>query len=528
MTNTQLTLFDLPTSPEAFSVLLPPSELNQIDFSALEYSTARRAVVEYIKTYFSDDFNDFMSNNGIIMLVELLSYLTAVLSMRGDILANEAFLPTAKTEAAVVNHLSLIGQKVKRATPAVADIECSVSAGVASDIHVPAGLSFSFTGESGDAVKYEMYRSPTDLTGDIVIPAGKRGVIAYGVEGSTQSSSATSTSAGQIISINTTSPILDDPITVEVVLGSTTYTWNRVDAIDAASAADRVYEARLYDKRADFVFGDNVNGMTPPTGATINITYRTGGGVRGRAGTGVINGSRLIAPNPPYSSPVIVSFTNIGPSSGGTDKESLDDAKKRAPLAFATHDSITTPLDYATTVASFSHPVFGSVAKSVATVRTSKNANLVELYILANGIDGPTTASEGLKRGVASYVSNLNVMTDSVSVLDAVLKPVDLDITIAMSRSADASVVKVKVDNAISNFFDIRNWDLGEAFYVSQLYDAINKVDGVKYIDIFKPTDNILATGTIATGSEESDGVGINELVVLGQNTVRYYYESAK
>ena len=67
------TFFNLPTDPDEFSVLLPPSALRKIDFSALEFATARRALVEYIKTYFPDDFNDFVSNNGVIMLLELLS-----------------------------------------------------------------------------------------------------------------------------------------------------------------------------------------------------------------------------------------------------------------------------------------------------------------------------------------------------------------------------------------------------------------------------------------------------------------------
>jgi uncharacterized phage protein gp47/JayE len=527
---TEPSYFDLPTDPDQFSVLLPPSELRKIDFSALEFATARRALVEYIKTYFPDDFNDFVSNNGVMMLVELTAYVTAVLSLRSDMLTNEAFLPTATTEDAVINHLALIGQKMRMATPAVVDIECSVPSPVSSDIHIESGQRFAVAGEDGNNIIYEMYRSPSDFISDIVIPSGKRGVIAYGVEGRTDSTTAISTGdANQSIVINTSTTIIGQPTQVLVTNGDISEEWNRVDYLEKSESNDQVYEVRFFDRRIEFVFGDNKTGKIPLSGSTITCTYRLGGGSRGRIGAGVINEQRSFVPNYPYVAPVIVSFRNVTPSSGGVDKESLIDAKKRAPRDAATHNAIVTSDDYAQLVGSYSHPVFGSIAKAVATVRTGLNANLVELYVLADGADGPVGANEGLKRAVASYVDELNVLTDSVSVLDASLRPVDVEATIVVNRSSDASVIKGKVEQAITDFFNITNWDLGEALYVSDLYDILVGIDGVKYVDIFKPADNILATGVTDTdGDSSEDGININELISLGNKEIKYYYEAVR
>lgn len=523
---TEPTLFQLPVDPEQFSVLLPPSDLRKIDFSALEFATARRALVEYIKTYFPNDFNDFVSNNGVMMLVELLSYILGVLSLRSDMLANESFLPTANSNDAVVNHLALIGQKINRATPAVVDIECSVSSPVGSDIHIPSGQQFSVPGEDGSSITYELFRSANDLVSDIVIPSSKRGVIGYGVEGRTDTTSINSDgTANQIITINTNDDVIEQPIKVQVVNGTITDDWHQIDNIAQATANDKAFEVRLFDKKVEFVFGDNTTGQIPMAGAVVKMTYRMGGGSRGRIGTGVINDQISFTPNYPFTASVSVSFRNITPSSGGVDKESIDDAKKRGPRDFATHDSIVTDADYAQAVGSFNHPVFGSVAKAVATVRTSLNANLVELYILAEGPSGPVAASEGLKRAVTSYVDELNVLTDSVSVLDAKILPVDVEATIVVSRSADASVVKTQVETAITNFFDIKNWDLGEPMYVSNLYNILNTIDGVKYVDIFKPSDNILATGKV---NSSEPGVDINALITLGNREIKYYYETIR
>ena len=100
------TLFDLPNTPDEFGVVLPPARLRRLDFSGLDYTTARRAIIEYIRTYFPDDFNDFVASNGIMMISEIIAANVGKLSLRQDILANEATLPTAQTEEAVVNHLA--------------------------------------------------------------------------------------------------------------------------------------------------------------------------------------------------------------------------------------------------------------------------------------------------------------------------------------------------------------------------------------------------------------------------------------
>lgn len=518
------TLFDIPNSSEQFSILLPPSELRKIDFSALEFTTARKAVIEYIKTYFPDDFNDFSANNGIMMLVELLSYLTAVLSMRGDMLANEAFLPTAISEDAVINHLALIGQRIKRATPATTDIECSVSNPVSADVNISPGRVFTIQGENGP-IYYEIFKSPNDLISNIVIPSGKRSVIAYAVEGKTESVSIDSDgSSNQSIIVNSTVNIIDNPISINISLNNITETWNRVDIIESAGPNDKVYEVKFFEDRAEFVFGNNINGAVPESGSIINIKYRVGGGLSGRIGAGVIDETRPITPDFPYTSSVNVRFRNIVPSVGGMNRETLEQAKRRGPKNFAVHDSIVTGDDYATIAETFTHPVFGSITKAIASIRTGYNANIVDLYVLSDGADGPAVASAGLKRVFKEYINERNIITDTVNILDASIKTVDIKITVVMNKNADASIIRDKVNSLIDDFFNIRNWDLGQPLYISQINKLLTAVDGIKYIDIFNPVDNILPTNTIDSGND--NGIDINQLITLGSREASFYYES--
>lgn len=520
------TLFDLPNAPEEFGVILPASNLRRLDFSGLDYDTSRRAIIEYIRTYFPDDFNDFVASNGIMMLIEILSSTTAKLSLRNDILAGEGFLPTAKTETAIVNHLALINQRIQRQIPAIVDVECTVDRPLFSDVEIAAGTKFAISGPDNQQVFYEIYRAPNDWTGNIVIPANKRGIIAWGVEGQF-AAPVVETSAGgpgqeyEIID----NLILEEPLFVNVTLGDTTEEWQVItEPIERYGPTDKVVEVTFFGSRAVFTFGDDLTGKAPTAGSEIEFSYRVGGGKRGRIGIGQIDTTRQIAPNPPANATTSVNFRNITPSSGGTDRESLDQAKKRAPRDFALQRNIVTANDYAQAASSFSHPAFGSISKAVATIRTGLNANRVEIYALAVGPDdSPVKPNAGLKAGLVTYFSDINVLTDHVVVLDGAIKPVDIDMNVIIDRNADASIVKERVESTISAFFDIAKWDMGEAFYISNFIEVVEAIDGVKYVDLFEPTNNILPTGELA--DSELGGIGLNEVIVEGERKTGYWYD---
>lgn len=527
MPETQLTLFDLPNSPDEIGVLLPPPELRRIDFSALDFQTSRRVIIEYIRTYFPLLFNDFVASNGIVMMSEVIAAESAKLSLRGDILANESFLPTAQSEPAVSGHLELIGQKIRAQTPASVDIACTIDNQVSTDIVILPGLTFQV--RTDDTVFYELYKAPGDFTSEIRIPAGKRGIIAFGLEGRFASTvTVISTGGNNQEVIITDNNILEAPVFVSVLTGDDTTEWAVVsDPLERYGPNDRVVEVFFLETELRLKFGDNVNGAAPLAGQSISVRYRAGGGLRGRIGTGQIDEQRSVNPLPPVSALVPVRFTNPTPSVGGTDRETLEEAKKRAPREFSVHQNIVTEEDYAIIAQSFAHPVFGAVSKALATIRTGLNANLVEIYVLASGPNGQlVTPNAGLKRGLSTYFDQFNVLTDHVEILDGAILAVDVEMTIVVSKNGDASVVKSKAQAAIVTFFDASNWEMGESLYVSNLIEVIEAIDGVLHVDLFKPLNNILPTGQLVSGTD--DGIGLNEVIVAGNLDIKIYYEKGR
>jgi predicted phage baseplate assembly protein len=265
-------------------------------------------------------------------------------------------------------------------------------------------------------------------------------------------------------------------------------------------------------------FGDNITGIAPTSGQVIQVTYRSGGGSAGRIATGQIDLSVQVTPQPPANAPAQVRLRNTGSSSGGADAETIAQAKLRAPAQYAMRTGIVTAADYANAAANFNHPVYGSVAKAIAAVHTGLNANQISIYALALGSDGrPTAPSAGLKAGLKTYYDQLNVLTDSVVIEDGLIYQVNLQMAVVISRTVDANLVKAGVEAVVENFFDVSNWSMGQPLYTSNLIEVVQEVDGVQYVNLVAPSQNILAG--------VSNGVAFNQLIVLGQSQIQYFYE---
>lgn len=515
--------FDLPSAPEEFGVVLTPPELRRINYTALEWHPLVRAFVEYIKTYFPNEFNNFVTHTGVMMMAELLAYGSSNAALHADMNANEAFISTARSRDSVAQHLALVNRKLKKQTPAVVDVSVLLRNPTQRTISIQPGEIFSVTGPDGKPVFYEIYRTPGDFTSTIDIPPGKSGVIAHGIEGKFEEplTAVSDGSRGQIITVRDDS-ILEAPVFVEISSSSGSVEWAKIDAVETAGPNDEVYELRFFSGGMEVVFGDDTTGKAPLSGQTISVRYRVGGGVRGRIGAAAINQRRSVSPE--GLAPVEVTFRNPEASSGGQDEESIEVAKRVGPKEAATLRSATTGEDYAVLAQNFSHPIFGSVMKAVATARTELNANLVELHVLAEGPDGiPVTPSAGLKKGLESFFGDIMVLTDEIRVVDGLLQEVDLEMQVTVARSADPKIVADAVDNAVDDFFDPSGRDMGEGLFLAQLYELVQKIDGVRFVSIHSPIDNIYPIDRSSTSI--ANVVHFNELLVLGEKRIDLFSE---
>lgn len=91
---------------------------SQIDFQAYDFDSIRSAMVEYIRTNFPENFNDYVESSEFIAIIEMLAYLSQSLAFRMDVNTRENFLETAESRESVFNLARMLGYNAKRNVPA--------------------------------------------------------------------------------------------------------------------------------------------------------------------------------------------------------------------------------------------------------------------------------------------------------------------------------------------------------------------------------------------------------------------------
>jgi len=91
---------------------------NEINFSAFDANTIKESMIEYMKLYFPEDFNDYIESSEFIALLELFAYLGELMAYRLDLNAHENFLSTAQRKESVLRLAKLISYDPSRNIPA--------------------------------------------------------------------------------------------------------------------------------------------------------------------------------------------------------------------------------------------------------------------------------------------------------------------------------------------------------------------------------------------------------------------------
>jgi hypothetical protein len=90
----------------------------EADFQSFDFETIRKSMIEYLRTYYPEDFNDFTESSEYIALIDLIAFLGQSLAFRTDLNSRENFLDTAERRDSILKLAKLISYNPKRSTPA--------------------------------------------------------------------------------------------------------------------------------------------------------------------------------------------------------------------------------------------------------------------------------------------------------------------------------------------------------------------------------------------------------------------------
>ena len=248
-------------------------------------------------------------------------------------------------------------------------------------------------------------------------------------------------------------------------------------------------------------------GVSPDDTAAYTVFYRVGGGTRGNIAKDTINTSITATIN--GSTVESVTVTNTSKGTGGANAETLDHAKKYAPLEFRRQDRLVTLEDYAVFANTFIS-TFGTVGKASAAVRQAYSSdNVIDIYVLEKASDFQLQrATSNFKTQLLDSINKKKMATDDVVVVDGLIRTLDLVTTIRIDRSEEENQdqIKAKVRDKILDYMNVDNRSFGEDFSVAEINRQIFEVEEVRFSTI----DNV----------EQNIPLDFNEIIQLNNLTI--------
>src|SRR6056300_815165 len=84
------------------------------DFQSYDFDTLRRAMINYLRTNYPEDFNDYVDTSEYLALIDMIAFLGQNISYRVDLNARENFLELAERRESVLRLARMLSYNAKR------------------------------------------------------------------------------------------------------------------------------------------------------------------------------------------------------------------------------------------------------------------------------------------------------------------------------------------------------------------------------------------------------------------------------
>lgn len=88
------------------------------DFTSYDFETLRASMINYIKTYYPETFNDFIESSEYLALIDMIAFLGQSLAFRTDLNARETFIDTAQRRDSILKLARMLSYNPHRTTAA--------------------------------------------------------------------------------------------------------------------------------------------------------------------------------------------------------------------------------------------------------------------------------------------------------------------------------------------------------------------------------------------------------------------------
>lgn len=270
--------------------------------------------------------------------------------------------------------------------------------------------------------------------------------------------------------------------------------WQRVESLASCGPEDRCYELDCTTGR--ITFGDGVNGRIPAYSAEIQVSadYSWGGGISGNLPAGAIDGLMT-------GIPFVESMTNIIPTCGGTNAQSLDAIRRIGAQRIRHGGRAVTLRDHEGLIAEEFAEVGEVRCFSGIDRRGTAQAGCITAVVKPTQM-GSTAYALSLCRRIENFLLEREccepISGGRLAVIPARLIKVSAEISIVVKDIEKAAQTERDVISAVSRLTDTAASHIGVVPCENDIYAAVRGVANVAY-----------AARVLLTGEYFSDGISL-------------------
>ena len=134
---------------------------------------------------------------------------------------------------------------------------------------------------------------------------------------------------------------------------------------------------------------------------------------------------------------------------------------------------------------------YGSVAKAYVEKDAANFA--INIYTLAYDSQYHlSNLNDATQQNLITYLSNYRDLTTGINLKNAFIINIGVNFSIITLSKYNKNEVLLNCINAIQTFFSIDNWQIGQSIILRELYEVLDKIEGVRTvsnIDIYNKFD---------------------------------------
>jgi len=257
----------------------------------------------------------------------------------------------------------------------------------------------------------------------------------------------------------------------------------------------------------------NQNFGIVPANTTLTIIYRVTNPTNSNVGVGSLNTvssnrmnfkDRADLTNTTVQDVInSLEVSNEEPIVGNVSLPTTGEIKRRIYDTFPTQDRAVTQADYENLT--YRMPAkFGSIKKVSVQRDPDSNKRNLNLYVISEDNFGKLTATNStIKNNLKIWLNNFRMLNDTIDILDPFILNIGIDFVITTTVGANKFDVLEKAMAQLKSKY-AAPYNIGEQFYISEVYQELKKVTGV--LDVVKVKLNSKQGGNYGAASIDING----------------------